>query len=62
MPIYEVHAQGQRLRIAHAARDLSEVRDELVRTRYLLGTLLADDGGEVEVLLAAATIKSVSPS
>ena len=60
MPYYEVHTQGQRLLVAHSGRDLHEVREELVRTRYLLGTMITDEGEEVDVLLAAAAIKSIA--
>lgn len=65
MTRYSVQVMGQQVLIEHESNDLSELREELVRTRYLMGVVVDGDAHTAaEVLIAASCIRwitSVTP-
>lgn len=61
MARYSVQILGQQVLIEHESNGLAEFREELVRTRHLMGVVLDGDAHTaVEVLIAANSIRWIT--
>ena len=57
---YAVQITGQQVLIEHESDDLADLREELVRTRHLMGVVIDDAHTAAEVLIPANSIRWIT--
>lgn len=60
MALFAVQVAGQQVLIEHESAELTELREELVRTRYLMGVVIDDAHTATEVLISAGSIRWIT--
>lgn len=60
MAHYVVQVVGQQVVIEHKSDDLTDLREELVRTRHLMGVVSDDAHTAVQVLIPANSIRWIT--
>jgi len=60
MARYVVQVIGQQVLIEHESDDLADVREELVRTRHLMGIVIDDAHATASVLIPANSIRWIT--
>lgn len=57
---YLVQVIGQQVMIEHESDDLADVRDELLRTRHLMGVVVDDAHATAPVLIPANAVRWIT--
>lgn len=60
MARYVVQVIGQQVVIEHESDDLADLREELVRTRHLMGVVIDDAHTAAQVLIPANSIRWIT--